>query len=294
MPDAQGTVVKRHPRPSSLGIVRAFFERFIAVDVFTQAASLSFYALLSLAPLLILLLWLITSIYPSAEKPLVWQVNEYAGDAAANVAMTVLQNATQQSTLGSKVSIWGTLLLLIGATAVFAQLQSAFNLIFRNPTQHTSGLLALLKKRIFSLGMLITLGFLLLLSIVAMTTLQIAFTYLPILLPMAGHLTSFAIYTVTFALLYRYLPDRVIGWRHAFLGAVMTAFLFAIGRYAIGVYIAKATPGSAYGSMGALVILLVWMYYASVILLIGAILTAVIDEHYKTLASVASTASSKT
>ena len=253
-------------------------ERFKQIDILTQAASLSFYALLSLAPLLILSLWLMTWINPAAENPLVSQVDQYVGDAAASVASTVIHNASQQPSFGTIAGMWSTLLLFIGATAVFAQLQTVFNLIFHNPTQHATGVLSVLKKRIFSLGMLITVGVLLLVSMVAMTALQFAFADVPSLLPMAGYLTSFAVYTLTFTLLFRYLPDRLVSWRHAVWGAIITAVLFAIGRYGIGIYIVKATPGSAYGSMGALVILLIWMYYASIILFIGAIITALIAE----------------
>lgn len=96
-----------------------------------------------------------------------------------------------------------------------------------------------------------------------------------------GYVTTLALYSLAFAFLYRYLPDRTVNWRQAFVGGVITSLLFALGRYAIGVYIAKAAPGSAYGSMGTLVILLVWMYYASVVFFIGALLTAVIDERVR-------------
>ena len=266
-------------KPSVKDIGRYVVERCKQIDILTQAASLSFYALLSLAPLLVLSLWLMTWIYPAAEQPLISQVDQYAGEAAASVALTVIHNARREPSLGSIASIWSTLLLLIGATAVFAQLQSVFNLIFHNAAPRANNIWVVIKKRVFSLGMLITLGVLLLVSMVAMTALQFAFADLPSFLPLAGQLTSFVIYILTFTLLYRYLPDRWVAWRHAFLGAIITAILFAIGRFGISLYIVKATPGSAYGSMGAIVILLIWMYYASIILFIGVIVTALIDEH---------------
>ncbi|MBV6837145.1 YihY/virulence factor BrkB family protein [Xanthomonas campestris pv. merremiae] len=259
----------------------ALLNRFIEIDVMTQAASLSFYALLSLAPLLVLLLWLTASLYPPAQEALVQQIGQLAGGSAAEVAQTVIRNATDQPGVGSLAGVWSTLLLFIGATAVFAQLQNALNLIFRTDKQRLDGLMAWLQKRVFSFGVILALGFLLIVSMIATTALQVVFARLPSVLPAVGYVTTLALYSLAFAFLYRYLPDRTVDWRQAFLGGVITAVLFALGRYAIGVYIATAAPGSAYGSMGTLVILLVWMYYASVVFFVGALITAVIDERVR-------------
>nr|WP_236726961.1 YihY/virulence factor BrkB family protein [Xanthomonas cannabis] len=259
----------------------ALLNRFLEIDVMTQAASLSFYALLSLAPLLVLLLWLTASLYPPAQEALVQQIAQLAGGSAAEVADTVIRNATDQPGVGSLAGLWSTLLLFVGATAVFAQLQNALNLIFRTDKQRLEGLMAWLKKRVFSFGVILALGFLLIVSMIATTALQVVFARLPSVLPAVGYVTTLALYSLAFAFLYRYLPDRTVNWRQAFVGGVITALLFALGRYAIGVYIAKAAPGSAYGSMGTLVILLVWMYYASVVFFVGALLTAVIDERVR-------------
>ncbi|MBV6849747.1 YihY/virulence factor BrkB family protein [Xanthomonas campestris pv. heliotropii] len=259
----------------------ALLNRFIEIDVMTQAASLSFYALLSLAPLLVLLLWLTASLYPPAQEALVQQIGQLAGSSAAEVAQTIIRNATDQPGVGSLAGVWSTLLLFIGATAVFAQLQNALNLIFRTDKQRLDGLMAWLQKRVFSFGVILALGFLLIVSMIATTALQVVFARLPSVLPAVGYVTTLALYSLAFAFLYRYLPDRTVDWRQAFLGGVITAVLFALGRYAIGVYIATAAPGSAYGSMGTLVILLVWMYYASVVFFVGALITAVIDERVR-------------
>ncbi|WP_430523930.1 YihY/virulence factor BrkB family protein [Xanthomonas perforans] len=259
----------------------ALLNRFIEIDVMTQAASLSFYALLSLAPLLVLLLWLTASLYPPAQEALVQQIGQLAGGSAAEVAQTIIRNATDQPGVGSLAGVWSTLLLFIGATAVFAQLQNALNLIFRTDKQRLDGLMAWLQKRVFSFGVILALGFLLIVSMIATTALQVVFARLPSVLPAVGYVTTLALYSLAFAFLYRYLPDRTVDWRQAFWGGVITAVLFALGRYAIGVYIATAAPGSAYGSMGTLVILLVWMYYASVVFFVGALITAVIDERVR-------------
>lgn len=256
----------------------ALLQRFVEAGLMTQAASLAFYALLSLAPLLLLLLWITASLYPPAQQSLIDQLGELAGPGAATVAETVIRNATEQPDVGSLAGIWSTVLLFVGATVVFAQLQGALNLIFRSEAQRFTGLVAWLRKRVFSLGVVLAIGFLLIISMVATTALQIAFARLPSVLPVVGYAVTFLIYVLTFAFLYHYLPDRRVAWPQAFLGGAITAGLFAAGRWAIGLYLAQAAPGSAYGSMGALVLLLVWIYYGGVVFFVGALLTAVIDE----------------
>jgi len=124
----------------------------------------------------------------------------------------------------------------------------------------------------------LALGFLLIVSMVATTALQVVFAHLPSLLPAVGYVSTLLLYTLGFAFLYHYLPDRPVAWRQAFGGGAITAVLFTLGRYGIGLHIANAAPGSAYGSMGTLVIMLVWVYYASVVFFAGALVTAVIDE----------------
>ncbi|MGY6001220.1 YihY/virulence factor BrkB family protein [Stenotrophomonas maltophilia] len=256
----------------------AVAKRFVEIDVLTQAASVSFYALLSMAPLLVLLLWLTASLYPPAQQALIGQIGSVAGSSVASVADTVLHNANSQPSMGSLAGLWSTLLLFVGATAVFAQLQNALNRIFHTSGQRLDGIKAWLRKRVFSFGVVLALGFLLILSMTATTALQVVFAQLPSVLPAIGYLTSLLLYTLAFAFLYHYLPDRRVAWRQAFIGGAITSALFALGRYGIGVYIATVAPGSAYGSIGALVISLVWIYYATAVFFVGALMTAVIDE----------------
>ena len=270
---------------ASRSLPAALVRRFIETDLMTQAASLSFYALLSLAPLLVLLLWLTASLYPPAQQSLLDQIAQLAGPSAGTVAETVIRNASDRPDVGSLAGWWSTALLFVGATIVFAQLQGALNLIFRTDAQRLSGVMAWLKKRVFSLGVVLAIGFLLVVSMVATTALQVVFARLPSLLPALGYITTLLLYALAFAFFYHYLPDRRVAWKQAFLGGAITALLFAAGRYLIGLYLAEAAPGSAYGSMGALVLLLVWIYYASVVFFVGALITAVIDERAR-LASV--------
>nr|WP_242102369.1 YihY/virulence factor BrkB family protein [Lysobacter sp. M2-1] len=256
----------------------ALARRFIELDILTHAASLAFYALLSLAPLLVLLLWLTASLYGSAQEAIVDQVGELAGREAASVADTVIANADQRPGIGSIAGLWSTLLLFVGATAVFARLQDALNLIFRTDAARLPGLRAWIRKRVLSFGVVLALGFLLLVATAVSTLLQLILAGMPSLLPVFGSLASLALYALSFALLYHFLPDRRVRWRQALFGGLITAGLFVLGRWAIGIYLASAAPGSAYGSMGAMVLLLVWMYYAAVVFFGGALITAVIDE----------------
>ncbi|WDS34792.1 YihY/virulence factor BrkB family protein [Pseudoxanthomonas sp.] len=257
----------------------ALAKRFADSDLMTQAAALTFYALLSLAPLLVLLLWLVASLYPPAQEELLRQLVGLAGPQAGDVAQTVLANAKNQPSVGSLAGLWSTLLLAIGATAVFARLQAALNLIFYTDRKELGGgIKDFLKKRVFSFGVVLGLGFLLIVSMMAATGLQVVLNNVPSLLPVLGNVLTFVLYAGAFGFLYHYLPDRPVEWRQALLGGVITAGLFIAGRYAIGVYLSRTNPGSAYGAMGAMVIMLVWLYYATVVFFVGALLTAVIDE----------------
>lgn len=270
--------LRRHLQRLQESLPVALVKRFVEADLMTQAASLSFYTLLSLAPLLVLLLWLTASLYPPAQQSLVDQIGALAGEQAAVVAETIIRNADSQPDVGSLAGLASTGLLFVGATVVFAQLQGALNLIFRTGSEKLGGLGAWLRKRVFSLGVVLALGFLLIVSMIATTALQLVFARIPSLLPVVGYLTTLLLYALAFAFLYHYLPDRRVDWRQAVLGGVITSVLFALGRYLIGLYLAQAAPGSAYGSMGALVLLLLWMYYAALVFFAGALITAVIDE----------------
>lgn len=255
----------------------ALARRFIEIDLPTQAAALSFYTLISLAPLLVLVLWLTASLYPDAKHTLMEQIGQIAGRDAEAIAGTVIANASAQPDIGSLAGIWSTMLLFVGATVVFARLQSTLNLIFHTDSEQLGGIFAWVRKRVFSFGVVFALGFLLLVSAALTTVLEVLFVQSPSL-PVIGNVSSLLVYSLAFALLYHYLPDRRVRWRQAFLGGVVTALLFVAGRWGIGLYITQAAPGNAYGSMGTLVILLVWMYYAAMVFFAGALVTAVIDE----------------
>ena len=252
--------------------------RFVELDILTHAASLAFYALLSLAPLLVLLLWLTASMYGSTQDALVEQIGSIAGPDAASVADTVINNADSRPSVGSIAGAWSTFLLLVGASAVFARLQDALNLIFRADAAKLSGIRQWIRKRVLSFGVVLSIGFLLLLATTTTTLLQVVFAGIPSLLPALGYTASVALYVFAFAMLYHFLPDRRVRWRLALAGGAFTAVLFTVGRLGITWYLDTATTANAYGAMGALVLAMLWVYYASIILFVGAVVTATVDE----------------
>ncbi len=259
----------------------AMLRRFIDADLLAQSAALAFYAVLSLAPLLLILLWLTAQIMPGTQDAFMQQVVLLGGGDAERLARAIVENA-QARPDGGAIAGWKSLALLsIGATAVFAQLQDVLNKIFRTDATRLPGLMAWLRKRVFSLGLVLALGFLLLVSMTINTVLQFAFARLEWMLPVMASVAAWCVYAIGFALMYHYLPDRSVGWKRALGGGAATALLFVLGRGAIAWYLARADPGSAYGSMGALVLGLAWIYYAALIVFVGAMATAVVDERAK-------------
>jgi membrane protein len=258
----------------------ALLRRFLDADVLAQAAALAFYAVLSLAPLLLILLWL-TASTPAVTESLLQQITDFVGAEAGAVARTIVENSVARPDV-TTIAGWGSLLFLfIGATAVFAQLQDTLNKIFRTDATNLINLGVWLRKRVFSFGLVFALAFLLLVSMTINTALQLVFAGLPWMLPVLAQLVSWSIYATAFALMYHFLPDRRVAWRRAFVGGALTAALFVLGRWTIAWYLGSADPGSVYGSTGTLVIALLWIYYAALVVFLGAMVTAVRDERAK-------------
>jgi membrane protein len=210
------------------------------------------------------------------------QIGLLAGADAERIARTIVTNARvlpgAGGGSGSIAGAWSTAFLFAGATAVFAQLQDVLNKIFRTDATRLPDMLAWLRKRVFSLGLVFALGFLLLVSMTVNTVLQLVFARVEWMLPLMASGATWFVYALGFAFMYHYLPDRRVKWSRALGGGAATAVLFLLGRGAIGWYLQHAHPDAAYGSMGALILALVWIYYAALIVFVGALLTAVVDE----------------
>src|SRR5882724_7117942 len=248
------------------------------------AASLAYYTALSLAPLLLLIVGL-TGMVLGREQvatQLAAQLEGLMGPAGRELVNSILTTTSPKG--GTWATVVGLVTLLIGATAVFGELQATLNLIWEVQPAPTggvwAGLWALLKKRLFSLALVLALAFLLLVSLVISAALAGAAAWfqgpeqalVSRLLELA---VSLLVLTLVFALLYMYVPDAEIGWRDVWLGGFITAVLFTIGKTAIGFYLGQASVGSAYGAAGSLVVLLVWVYYSALIMFFGAEFTHV-------------------
>ena len=251
--------------------------RFAEIEAMSMAAALTFYTVLSLAPLILLLLWLTASLYPAAQEQFFQQLNSLVGGRVEEMARTVVDNAERRPGMGSFAGIFGTITLLVSATAVFGQLQYALNKIFHAHGER-SGIWGVVKKRLVGMGMLLGIGFLLIVSMIGQAVITALTEQMSVVVPVLTWAFSFVLYSLAFAALYWLLPDRDVDWKHSLLGGAITSALFVVGRWGIGLYLGQSDMGSAYGPAGGLFVLLVWMYYSSLIFFMGAILTAVLCE----------------
>jgi membrane protein len=253
---------------------------FFDDDAMTLGAGLAFYSALSLAPLLVIALWIASIVSPSAREQIITQLTNLVGPEGGEAIRTIVENAAASPNLGTIAGIIGIATLLFSAAGVFGQLQHALNIIWDVKPKPGQGLWGWVRKRILSFGMLFGILFLLLVSlalsatITAMTqTIGGAVAGNEIVLRAIDLVASLFIITLLFAAIYRYLPDVRIEWSDVWGGAFATAILFVAGKFAIGLYLGHSSVGSAYGAAGSLVVLLVWVYYSSLIVFFGAELT---------------------
>lgn len=247
-------------------------------DVMSLAAALSYYTLISLAPTVMLLLWISTTLYPDARESFFEQLQVLAGPQVEAAARTVVENADRHPGVGSMAAAFGTAASILGASIVFAQLQLALNRIFGTPSLAAKGIVPWLRKRLFAAGMVVSLGFLLVVSMIAQAGLELVAQHISAVLPVVVTLLSLVLYTLVFAAIYHWVPDCPIDGRRALIGGALTAGLFIVGRVLIGLYLGRASLGSAYGPAGGLVVMLIWIYYSAVVFFIGAIATSVMDD----------------
>ena len=251
--------------------------RFASTDAMTMGAALTFYSLLSLSPLILLLLWITASLYPAAQEEFFNQVGQLVGARVEEMARTVVDNAEERPDLHSLAGVFGTIALFISASAVFAQLQVSLNRIFQCKGTR-GGVWGWLRKRLVGFGFVLALGFLLLVSMAVQALLALLAQRFSELAPIIGWILSAALYTFAFGALYWLLPDRDVDWKRSLIGGALTAVLFMVGRILIGMYLGRAAVGNAYGPAGGLFVMLLWLYYSSLIFFTGAILTALLVE----------------
>lgn len=246
-------------------------------------AALAFYSILSLAPLLVLAIAVAGFFFgeEAARGGLATQMESTVGAEGAKAIESMLENAHQPE-FGSLAALFGLILLLVGASGVFGQLQTAMNAIWEVEPSKGSSVWVFFKSRFLSFTLVLGTGFLLLISLVLSAVIAGASQYLsgiwPHLEPLwhvANELVSFFVVMLLFAMIFKFLPDTTVAWRDVWIGAATTAVLFTFGKFLIGLYLGKSSVGSAYGAAGSLVVLLVWIYYSAQILFFGAELTQV-------------------
>ena len=264
-------------------LLSATYTKWTADHAQGLGAALAFYAIFSLAPLLLIVIAIAGSVFgqEAAQGEIIGQIQGLVGEESAKAIQTMLEEARKPAA-GIIATVVAIVLLFLGATGVFAQLQEALNIIWRVEAKPEQGMWKILKDRFISLLAVLGTGFLLLISLVISAALSAIGTTLEQFLPVPGFLlqlinflVSFAIVTLLFAMIYKLLPDRSIQWSDVWIGAIITSLLFTIGKFVIGVYLGKSDVGIAYGAAGSLVVMLMWVYYASQIFLFGAEFTAV-------------------
>jgi membrane protein len=255
-------------------------------------AALAFYSILSIAPLLIVSLAIAALIFgDKAEGEMMAQLTGLVGEQGAGAISTMLHHAQKPGT-GIVATVFGMITLLFGASGVFAQLQEAMNEIWEVPPKKSSGIWDMIRGRFLSFAMVLGTGFLLLVSLILSAVISGIGSFIgdqwPAFEPigqLSNMVVSFLVVTLLFAMIFKLLPDTSIAWRDVWVGALITAILFTIGKFFIGLYLGKAAVGSAYGAAGSLVVLLIWIYYSAQILFFGAELTQVYARRYGTQSS---------
>lgn len=264
------------------GLVKQSLSDFIEDDCMDAAAALSYYTIFSLPAILVLILTVVSALMnPSDVRGgLEGQLQALMGPTAGEQIRTIIQQAEQKPSSGFLPTILGIAGLLFGATGAFGQLQKTLNRAWNvEPDPNQGGMRNFLTKRLFSFGMILVVAFFLLVSLVisaALTGLGSRLgSFLPsglsgAMLEVLNSVVSLAVITLLFAALFKVMPDAKIAWRSVWVGAVVTAVLFVLGKFLIGFYLGQSNPGQAYGAAGSLAVLLLWIYYSSLILLFGA------------------------
>ncbi len=243
-------------------------------------AAIAFYTVFSLAPLMLIVIGVAGFFWgeEAVRGELMRQVSTMVGESGAQAVEAVVQSGANEPQQGMVATIVSVTFLLIGATRVFAELQSALDRIWKVPAREkTTGIWKLVRARLLSFGLVLSLAFLLLVSLVVSTVLSALGSWAGALLPgwelilqILNTLVSFGILTVLFAMIFKFMPQADVAWKDVWTGAFVTALLFELGKLVIGLYVGKSAVASSYAAAGSLVIVLLWVYYAAQVFLLGA------------------------
>lgn len=247
------------------------------------AAALAYYTVFSLAPLLIIVIVAVGAVFgqSAVEGQIVSQIEGTVGENGAQLIETMLKSISERGS-GVLATVIAIVTVLVGATGVFNQLQDALNTIWEVAPKPERGLLGMLQDRLISFLMILGMGLLLIATFILSAGLAAIEGFLGDLVPdffnllqFGNSAISFGLTVLLFGMIYKVLPDVQISWRDVWIGATVTAVLFTIGRYLIGLYLTRSSVTSAYGAAGSLIIILLWVYYSAQIILLGAEFTQV-------------------
>lgn len=268
-------------------VLNQSFVEWNAANVARLGAALAYYSVFSIPPLLLLVIAVASFVFgeEAARDNIAQEIEGTVGPPVAKAIQETLKN-NQDTTQSTIATILGIGILIVGAAGVFGQLQDALNSIWRVEPKPGRGLTGLLRDRFASFTMVLGFGFLLLVSLVLNTVLSAMSTWLSRSLPggvvlwqAINTIVSLLVITILFALIYKVVPDAHTAFSDVWIGAALTAVLFTIGKFALGWYLGQESTTSAYGAAGSLVVILLWVFYASQILLFGAAFTRAYAMH---------------
>ncbi|HLU69625.1 MAG TPA: YihY/virulence factor BrkB family protein [Fibrobacteria bacterium] len=245
------------------------------------AAAVAYYTIFSMAPLLLIAIAIAGFFFGETEARagIMTQMQDLIGESGAHMLGTMLDSSWSPAS-GLTATVVGVVVLLIGATGAFAHLQEALNIMWDAKPSTRSGLWAFIRRRLISFSLILTVGFLLMVSLVASAVFSAMGKFLSDVLPsyfpvfsLLNASVSFGFTILLFAAIYKILPDAKVRWRDVWLGAILAALLFSVGRILIGIYLGRSALGSTYGAAGSLVAILLWIYYSTQILFFGAEMT---------------------
>ncbi|MGY5353154.1 YihY/virulence factor BrkB family protein [Wenyingzhuangia sp. IMCC45533] len=265
------------------------YQNWIGNDPFQMSAAVSYYALFSFPALLIIIIHSIGFFYSrqEVESKIITEISDVMGSDTASLVRNILSNSYDLEQ--SKIALYvGVATLIYGATGLFIALQKALNKIWGIPEDSKQGFFKIVKNRLFSLGLILIIGFLLLTSLVLTSVINALTswisTFFPYVVVMVFQIINFVVplilITVLFALIFKILPEAVIRWKDVWLGAFVTSLLFSIGEIALGIYFGKTNPESTFGAAGSVILILLWVSYSSLILFFGAEFTKVYASNY--------------
>jgi membrane protein len=279
------------------GLLKRAFAGWSEDGASSMGAALAFYTLLSMAPLLVLVIMLAGFVIgrDQAQTVLMAQLSGLLGEAGAQGVQTLLESANNEKG-GIVATVVSLFTLLLGATTVFAELKTDLDRIWKTKPPKSSGFWKFIRARLLSFGLVVTIGFLLLVSLVVSAA--ISFIGTTFFADAAGvmrvleFLGSMAVTTVLFAAVYKVLPSAPIAWRDVWVGAATTALLFWIGKYLIGLYIGRSSVASSFGAAGTIVVTILWVYYSAQVFFLGAEFTREYSLSHGTQAGAARAANS--